>query len=121
MEEESEQAKGDQEFKAVKAPVPYHNPFPPARSTKPLTATDNVVLHSDLRSRQRARFERLRQKRADYREAACLEIRAMLRAEEAEQVAALRRTMVHKAQPIGYKVHTYCNICMLCIAIWDFR
>ena len=107
MEEEFEQAKRDQEFKAVEAPGLYDNPFVPKKSTKALTTIENVVLHSDVRSSRRAKFEREKQKRAHALETENLERRALREAEEAKQIAAFRKTLVHKPQPIGCKLlHT---------------
>lgn len=101
VENQTEQEKREAEFKARDASVLYSKPFSPEKSTKPLTRVDNVVLHSQLRSGLRAKYEAARQGRADLLLEENLQRRALREAEEAKEVAKYRKGLVHKAQPIG--------------------
>lgn len=93
-------------FKASVVPNVYGKPFAPKKSTKPLTSVGNMVLHSELRSSQRAKFDEEKLKRIHVIEEENLQRRALREAKEAKEIAALRKTLVHKAQPIGYQVHS---------------
>eukprot|EP00727_Mastigamoeba_balamuthi_P006797 m51a1_g2738 hypothetical protein (515) ;mRNA; f:904334-906229 len=71
-----------------------------ARSMRPLTRVDNVVLASDRRAAQRAEFEeqkRLKERLAAQRNAERL---AELQEMERREIAEMRRRMVPKATPI---------------------
>lgn len=61
-----------------------------------------MVLHSEARSNQRAKFELEKRKRANYLEVENLQRRALREAKEAKEIAHYRKNLVHKAQPIGH-------------------
>ena len=82
--------------------VLYTKPFVPERSTRPLTRVENVILHSEQRSNQRAKFEAEKQKRTHLLEMENLQRRTLREAKEAKEIAEYRRSLVHKAMPVGH-------------------
>ena len=90
-------------FKASDPSSLYTRPFIPAKSTKPLTETSNThILQTELRSELRSQFELEKKSREEERERTEEERKAVREAEEAEEIKALRRSLVHKAQPIHH-------------------
>ena len=67
----------------MKRDVVASKPFVSSKSRKALTVAQTVVLHSELRSQQRAKFEQKRQKRAHFLQEARLKTIARQAAEEA--------------------------------------
>jgi targeting protein for Xklp2 len=61
-----------------------------------------MVLHSEVRSNQRAKYESEKKQRVFTLEVENLQRRALREAEEAKEIAKLRRSLVHKAQPIAH-------------------
>ena len=90
------------EFKASDARVIYSQPFVPSKFTKPLTESGNIVMNMDLRLEKRAIFDEMMKKKEEQREQNEAERRALLEAEEAKEIKELRRSLVHKAQPIQH-------------------
>lgn len=102
MEKQFHQEKQDAaNFKAKDASIVYAKPFAPEKSTKPLTHVENVVLRSELRSSQRAKYEADKQERTNFLEVENLQRRALREARETKEIAGYRKSLVHKAQPIG--------------------
>ena len=98
-----EREKKAAEFKAKEVPSRlYTKPLSPQKSTKPHTCVENVVLHSEVRSHQRDRYDAEKRGRADLLETEILQRKALRDAEEAKETAALRKTLVHKANPIHH-------------------
>lgn len=103
IEEQFEREKKNAEFKAREVPALLHTkPLSPQKSTKPPTCAENIILHSKVRSVQRDQYEAEKQKRANILEAEILERKALRDAEEAKEIASLRKTLVHKANPIHH-------------------
>lgn len=100
MTEELQKAKEMSEFKASDAKSIYSQPFVPSKSTKPLTESSNMVMHTELRLERRAMFDETMKKKEEERERNEAERRALQQAEEAKQIKELRRSLVHKPQPI---------------------
>ena len=78
----------------------YKPPFVAAKADRPLTEVSNVLLHTEIRSEQRAKFDLEREHNEQLREQEARERQAMIESEEARKVALLRRSLVHKALPI---------------------
>ncbi len=102
MEKEQEERKREAEFKAKDdVSYLYNKPFAPEKATKPLVHVDNnLVLHSEVRSSQRAKYEAERKKRSQLLEVENLQRRALREAKDAKEMVKYRRSLVHKAQPI---------------------
>ena len=71
-----------------------------------MTEVSNVLLHTTLRSEQRAKFDTEREERERAQEQENRERRALAAAEEAKQVAQLRRSLVHRALPVHHYAPT---------------
>ena len=98
----SQKAKENAEFRAKEATVLYKPPFTAARADQPMTEVSNFVLHTEMRSKQRAKFDMELEQKELQREQENSERQAMAEAEEAKKVAAMRRSMVHKALPVRH-------------------
>ena len=101
MEKESEKAKEAAEFKAHDAKVLYTKPFQPQQSKRPLTDTDDVILSTEVRGRQRAVYDANLQLEALKKENDNLRRKALREIQEKREVTEYRKTLVHKAQPIN--------------------
>ena len=88
------------EFKAQEANVLHKDPFIPHKVPRPLLTVDNIVLHSDVRSEQRAKFDAKRMREEYQRMTENLQRRALRAKEESIELAKYRKQLVHKAQPI---------------------
>ncbi len=76
-------------------------PFEPVKSCKPLTEfTNNIVLHTALRSEDRYKYDEDRKQREMEREKEEDNRKALMEAEEDERIKELRRSVVHKPLPI---------------------
>lgn len=64
------------------------------------------MLHSELRSKQRLKYDSDKKKRYHMLELDNLHRRAIREESEAKEIADLRRTLVHKAQPIAHYAPT---------------
>ena len=69
---------------------------------KPLLTVDNVVLHSEIRSEQRAKYDTKRMREDYERMTENLQRRALRAAEESKELTEYRKKLVHKAQPIHH-------------------
>lgn len=92
----------DAEFRAQGTSVLYKKPFMPKKPNRPLTSIDNFHLHTELRSEKRAKFDADRFRKEREIEVENLKRRALRDAEEAKEISKLRKTLVHKAQPIHH-------------------
>lgn len=102
IDKQFQKEKKDSEFKAKDASaILYTRPFSANKSTKPLTRVENVILHSELRSNRRAKYDTDKQERVQLIETENLQRRALREAGEAKEIAAYRRSLVHKANPVG--------------------
>lgn len=98
MEMEREKIKA--EFKASENRTTQLEPFVPQKAFKPLTEATTVILNTEIRSEQRAQYDRDLKNREAEREQE-EELRKRQReAEETERLKNLRRSLVHEAQPI---------------------
>ena len=98
--------KEEAEFKAKKNVSVLLNskPFVPEKSSHPLARVDNFVLHSELRSNQRLKYDAEKNKRSYLLEVDNLQRKALREATEAKEIAEYRKTLVHKAQPVAHYV-----------------
>lgn len=101
MEKEIEKAKEATEFKAHDAKVLYTKPFQPHHSTKVVTDTDNFVLNTEVRGKQRTIYNAKLQQEALKQEQANLRRRALREIQEKKELSKFRETLVHKAQPVN--------------------
>lgn len=103
LEEIAQKAKENAEFRAKDAGVLYKPPFSVAKSERPITEVTNFpVLHTELRSEHRAKFDTERACKEQQQEQENQERQALAEAQEAKKIASLRRSMVHKALPIRH-------------------
>lgn len=100
IEEEAKNSKEIAEFKAKSATVLQRAPFAPHKPIRPLLSVDNIVLHSELRSEQRAKYDAKRAREEYERMTENLQRRALRAAEESKELIDYRKKLVHKAQPI---------------------
>lgn len=98
----SQKAKENAEFKAKDADVLYRAPFAPHKPLQPIAEVSNIVLHTEVRSEQRAKFEAERQEKEQQREQENRERQALAEAREAKEIALFRRSLIHKAQQIRH-------------------
>ena len=98
----SQKAKENAEFKAKDADILYKPPFAPNKPSQPITEVSNIVLRTEVRSEQRAKFEAERQEKEQQREQENRERQALVEAREAKEVAMFRRSLIHKAQQIRH-------------------
>lgn len=101
MEKESEKVKEAAEFKAHDAKVLYTKPFQPQQSNKPLTDTDDFILRTEIRGRQRSVYNAQQQLEALKKEQDNLKRKALREIQEKREMTVYRKTLVHKAQPIN--------------------
>ena len=94
--------KEDVEFKANPASVLQKEPFVPQKVVRPLLTVDNVVLHSEVRSEQRAKFDAKRMREEYERMTENLQRRALRAKEESKELAEYRKQLVHKAKPVHH-------------------
>lgn len=103
LEEMAQKAKENAEFRAKDANVLYKPPFSVAKSERPVTEMTNFpILHTELRSEQRAKFDTDRACKEQQQEQENQERQALAEAQEVKKIASLRRSMVHKALPIRH-------------------
>ena len=96
--EEEEKLAREREFQS--RPAPHVLPFLPKKSTKPLTQTADVKLHSGERALKRREFdEHLKQKEREMAELQRKQAEEQRRREE-EEIRELRKQLVPKARPI---------------------
>jgi targeting protein for Xklp2 len=106
LDEMSQKAKENAEFRAKEATVLYKLPFIAAKPNRPMTEVSNFVLHTEMRSKQRAKFDTELEQQEQRREQENRERQAITEAEKAKKMAAMRRSMVHKALPISHYTST---------------
>ena len=97
---EMEQAKVRAEFKATENRTAALEPFVPQKAFKPLTEATGVVLNTEIRSEHRAHYDQEVKNRETEREWEEELRKRQRQASEAEELKALRRSLVHEAQPI---------------------
>ena len=102
VNEELQTAKTLTQFKASEAKAIYTKPFVPTRSQKPLTETKNIPTHTDCRLEQRAKFDFHIKKVQEMKELAEIQRQTMAEQEKEKEIKKLRRSQVHKAQPVRH-------------------
>ena len=90
------------EFKAQAPLILHREPFVPQKVDRPLLTVDNVVLHSEVRSEQRAKFDAKRMREEYQRMTENLQRRALRAKEDSIELAKYRKQLVHKAQPVQH-------------------
>lgn len=96
------QAKSEAEFVARDCKVLEQEPFVPHKSSKPLTEVSNFVLHTEIQSEQRKKFDEEQRQREMMMKQEEMEKKALKEAEDAIALKELRNSLVHKAQPIHH-------------------
>ncbi|KAJ2648097.1 hypothetical protein IWW40_004185 [Coemansia sp. RSA 1250] len=89
-----------QEFKARPIPESIDRPFVPQVSAMPLTAIEEVLLQTELRSEERRAYDDDRMERERIREEVLARKRQEEERREEEEIKRLRKLLVHKAQPV---------------------
>ncbi|XP_063597841.1 targeting protein for Xklp2-like isoform X1 [Penaeus indicus] len=106
LEEQARLDREQREFRARSDAILHKQPFIPEKSKKPLTDISGFTLNTEIRSEERNEFEMHRKRKEDELLAAKREQEDRQAAEEAAEVARLRRSIVHKANPVpNYKPH----------------
>lgn len=101
---EIEQDKVNRQFKAKNADVVKHKPFRPLTGVIPITNPQQVVLNSDIRAKDRAKFDDWIHEKERYAEMENKRSQKEKEAEDEEQLKQLRQDAVHKANPVrNYK------------------
>ena len=98
--------KENAEFRAKDPKVLYKSPFRAKTGNRQITEVSNIILHTEVRSEQRAEFERECKNKEEERQQGNLERQKAVEAEETKRVALLRHSLVHKAQPIRHYART---------------
>eukprot|EP00731_Ephydatia_muelleri_P027025 Em0018g1125a len=96
------QAKTEAEFVARDCKVLEQEPYIPHKSFKPLTEVSNFVLHTEIQSEQRKKFDEEQRQREMMMKQEEMEKKALKEAEDAIALKELRNSLVHKAQPIHH-------------------
>ncbi|KAJ2492300.1 Protein tpx2 [Coemansia sp. RSA 2050] len=100
---ELEQRKRDRmEFKARPIPPSIDQPFVPQPSAIPLTAIEEILLRTELRSEERRAYDEDRMERERIREDVLARKRLEEERREEEEIKRLRKILVHKAQPVRH-------------------
>lgn len=102
LEKDAKRLKDEAEFKANPPNVLYTEPFKPQKPNHPLVTVDNVVLHSEVRSEHRAKYDAKRMREEYKKMTENLQRRALRAVEESKELADYRKKLVHKAQPIHH-------------------
>ncbi|KAJ2520225.1 hypothetical protein GGI11_002348 [Coemansia sp. RSA 2049] len=87
-------------FKAQPIPPSFEHPFVPKQSAIPLTAIEEILLHTELRSEERREYDDERREREHIREEVLERKRLEEEQREEEEIKILRKMLVHKAQPV---------------------
>ena len=89
----------------------HKKPFAPQIDPKPLhdVSNINVVLHTDVRRKERLRFDEEMKRRDEERERVTQERKARKEAEENEEIKEQRKKLVFKAKPF----HKYTPVAIL--------
>ncbi|KAJ1890541.1 hypothetical protein LPJ66_007413, partial [Kickxella alabastrina] len=102
LEELEEKQRERREFKARPIPPSIDQPFVPQPSTIPLTAIEEILLSTELRSEERRAYDDDRMERERIREEVLARKRLENERREEEEIKRLRKILVHKAQPIRH-------------------
>ncbi|KAJ2453169.1 hypothetical protein EV183_002416 [Coemansia sp. RSA 2336] len=100
LEELERRQRERQEFKARPIPESIDRPFVPQASAMPLTAIEEVLLQTELRSEERRAYDDDRMERNRIREEVLARKRQEEERREEEEIKRLRKLLVHKAQPV---------------------
>ncbi|KAJ1665544.1 hypothetical protein IW140_004069 [Coemansia sp. RSA 1813] len=87
-------------FKAQPIPPSLDHPFVPKQSAIPLTAIEEILLHTELRGEERREYDDDRRERERIREEVLARKRLEEERREDEEIKLLRKMLVHKAQPV---------------------
>ncbi|KAJ1903469.1 hypothetical protein LPJ81_003041 [Coemansia sp. IMI 209127] len=87
-------------FKAQPIPPSLDHPFVPKQSAIPLTAIEEILLHTELRGEERREYDDDRKERERIREEVLARKRLEEERREDEEIKMLRKMLVHKAQPV---------------------
>ncbi|KAJ2477582.1 hypothetical protein EV174_004573 [Coemansia sp. RSA 2320] len=90
------------EFKARPIPSSIDQPFVPQPSAIPLTAIEEILLSTELRSEERRAYDDDRLERERIREEVLARKRHDEERREEEEIKRLRKLLVHKAQPVRH-------------------
>ena len=108
----AQKEKENAEFRARDPKVLYQPPFRVETGSCPIAEVSNVILHTDVRSKLRAEFDKQCQSKEEQREQENQERLRAAEVEESRRVARLRQSMVHKAQPVRRYTRTVIHPCM---------
>ncbi|KAJ2744741.1 hypothetical protein GGI20_002710 [Coemansia sp. BCRC 34301] len=102
LEELEERKRLRMEFKARPIPQSIDHPFVPQPSAIPLTAIEEILLRTELRSEERRAYDEDRMERERIREDVLARKRLEEERREEEEIKRLRKILVHKAQPVRH-------------------
>ncbi|KAJ2900453.1 hypothetical protein IWW38_000506 [Coemansia aciculifera] len=102
LEELEERKRARMEFRARPIPPSIDQPFVPQPSTIPLTAIEEILLKTELRSEERRAYDEDRMERERIREDVLARKRLEEERREEEEIKRLRKILVHRAQPVRH-------------------
>ncbi|KAJ2479469.1 hypothetical protein IWW47_006022, partial [Coemansia sp. RSA 2052] len=102
LEELEERKRARMEFRARPIPPSIDQPFVPQPSAIPLTAIEEILLRTELRSEERRAYDEDRMERERIREEVMARKRLEEERREEEEIKRLRKILVHKAQPVRH-------------------
>lgn len=102
LKQEEEEEKLKREFKAQPADVVKKQPFQPISGLLPPTHISNVKLNTDARAEEREVQQYWKQLKEKEAEEERLEAERQKKIIEDREVRALRKQIVHKAQPVPH-------------------
>ncbi|KAJ2542413.1 Protein tpx2 [Coemansia sp. RSA 1853] len=100
LEELEKRQQERKQFKARPIPASMDHPFVPQPSALPLTAIEEILLRTELRSEERRAYDEDRTERERIREGVLARKRLEEERREEEEIKRLRKILVHKAQPV---------------------
>ncbi|KAJ2292665.1 Protein tpx2 [Coemansia sp. RSA 355] len=100
LEELEQRQQERKQFKARPIPTSMDHPFVPQASALPLTAIEEILLRTELRSEERRAYDEDRTERERIREGVLARKRLEEERREEEEIKRLRKILVHKAQPV---------------------
>ncbi|KAJ2351591.1 hypothetical protein GGF43_003987 [Coemansia sp. RSA 2618] len=100
LEELEQRQRERKQFKARPILASIDHPFVPQAAPLPLTAIEEILLRTELRSEERRAYDEDRTERERIREEVLARKRLEEERREEEEIKRLRKILVHKAQPV---------------------
>ncbi|XP_057292042.1 targeting protein for Xklp2-A-like [Hydractinia symbiolongicarpus] len=105
LEAEAEEERAKRQFKAQNADVVKNKPFKPLTGLIPPTSPNQVVMNSDIRAKERAKFEEWKSEQNRLMEMEKMRIQKEKELEEERQLKLMRKEAVPKSHPVRRYKH----------------